>query len=327
MKEEGKGERGERRGTGSSLPAASHQPLPAAARQTLSFLHKRFEETGIRPHSKHGQNFLIDLNLLEVLLEAAAVTRDDVVLEVGTGTGSLTARLAQQAAAVVTVEIDPPMFQLASEELHRCPNVVMLQADALKNKNRLNPAMLEAVHAQLAAAPGRRLKLVANLPYNIATPLISNLLAEPTPPQTMTVTIQKELAERITARPSTKDYGALSIWVQAQCRAEVVRILPPSVFWPRPKVSSAFLQVTLDESLRQRIPDRAFFHQFVRAMFLHRRKFLRSELVSVVKGRLGKPEVDALLAQLNLDGAARAESLSVDAILTLCEAVRTAQNS
>jgi 16S rRNA (adenine1518-N6/adenine1519-N6)-dimethyltransferase len=297
---------------------------PPNSRQTLSFLLRRFKETGIRPHTKFGQNFLVDLNLVDVLLEAAAVTRDDVVLEVGTGTGSLSARLAQRAAAVVTVEIDRRMFQLASEELHRFDNVVMLQLDALKNKNRLNPAVLEAVRGQLAAAPGRRFKLVANLPYNIATPLLSNLLAEESPPQTMTITIQKELAERITARPGSGDYGALSIWVQAQCRAEILRILPPEVFWPRPKVSSAFLQLTLDETLRQRIADRAFFHQFVRAMYCHRRKFLRSELLSVVKGRLDKPQVDAILARLNLPGTLRAESLDVEQMLALCDAVQTA---
>jgi 16S rRNA (adenine1518-N6/adenine1519-N6)-dimethyltransferase len=294
-----------------------------ASRQTLSFLLKRFEETGIRPHAKYGQNFLIDLNLLQVLFDAAAITRDDVVLEVGTGTGSLTAMLAQQAAAVVTVEIDPPMFQLASEELHRFDNVTMLHVDALKNKNRLNPAVLEAVAARLAEGPGRRFKVAANLPYNVATPIISNLLHWETPPQTMTVTIQKELAERMVAAPGTKDYGALTIWVQSQCRVEILRVLPPNAFWPRPKVSSAFLQITLDESLRQRIPDRAFFHDFVRSMFRHRRKFLRSELLSVVKDRLGKAEVDAILDQQDLDGTLRADALSVDAMLALCEAVRT----
>ncbi len=261
---------------------------------------------------------------MQVLLEAAAITPNDVVLEVGTGTGSLTALLAQKAAAVVTVEIDPQMFQLASEELHRVDNVVMLQVDALRTKNRLNPTVLEAVHAQLAAAPGRRFKMVANLPYNIATPILSNLLGEEQPPQTMTATIQKELAERIAARPGSKDYGALSIWIQAQCRVEILRILPPEVFWPRPKVSSAFLQITLDETLRRRILDRPFFHQFVRAMFCHRRKFLRSELSTVVKGRLGKPAVDAILSQLNLDGTARAESLDVETMLALCNAVQTA---
>jgi 16S rRNA (adenine1518-N6/adenine1519-N6)-dimethyltransferase len=294
----------------------------SASRQTLSYLLKRFEETGIRPHAKYGQNFLIDLNLLHLLFDSAAITRDDVVLEVGTGTGSLTAMLARQAAAVVTVEIDPPMFQLASEELHRFDNVTMLHVDALENKNRLNPALLEAVAARLAEAPGRRFKVVANLPYNIATPIISNLLREEMPPQTMTVTIQKELAERIAAAPGSKDYGALSISIQSQCRVEVLRILPPNVFWPRPKVSSAFLQITLDEALRQRIPDRAFFHEFVRSMFRHRRKFLRSELLSVVKDRLGKAEVDAILAGQDLDGTLRADALDVEAMLALCEAVR-----
>jgi 16S rRNA (adenine1518-N6/adenine1519-N6)-dimethyltransferase len=140
----------------------------------------------------------------------------------------------------------------------------------------------------------------------------------------MTATIQKELAERITARPGSKDYGALSVWVQSQCRVEILRILPPSAFWPRPKVSSAFLQITLDESLQRRIPDRKFFHEFVRAMFFHRRKFLRSELFSIVKDRLEKPEVDAILTRLNLNGADRAESLDVEAMLALCEAIRPA---
>lgn len=291
-------------------------------RQTLSFLMRRFEEAGIRPHNKFGQNFLIDLNLLHLLFESAKVGQNDVVLEVGTGTGSLTALLAQRAAAVVTVEIDPQMFQLAGEELHRFDNVVMLHLDALKNKNQINPVVLDTVRSQLAAAPGRRFKLVANLPYNIATPILSNLLASDIPPCCMTATIQKELGERIIARPGTKDYSALSIWIQAQCQTEILRILPPEAFWPRPKVSSAFIQITLDEDWRGRIPDLAFFQNFVRSMFLHRRKFLRSQLLSAVKDKLDKPEVDTILAQQNLSGSARAEQLDVDAMLGLCEAVR-----
>ena len=183
-----------------------------------------------------------------MLFDAAAVGPDDVVLEVGTGTGSLTALLAEKAAAVVTVEIDPRMFQLAAEELHRFDNVVMLQLDALKSKNRISPAVFDAVRPLLAAAPGRQFKLVANLPYNIATPILGNLLAEEEPPRTMTATIQKELAERITARPGDKQYGALSLWIQSQCRVEVLRMLPPEAFWPRPKVSSAFIQLTLDDA-------------------------------------------------------------------------------
>ena len=315
--------RDEGHGAGDEARAASGS-LTASSRQTLSFLRRRFEEAGIRLHTKLGQNFLIDLNLLDVLFEAAAIGPDDVVLEVGTGTGSLTAMLAQRAAAVVTVEVDPYMFQLAGEELHRFENVVMLQVDALRNKNHLNPVVLEAVRVQLEAGPGRRLKLAANLPYNIATPVLSNLLAQSPTPLSMTATIQKELADRITARPGCKDYGALSIWMQAQCRVEILRVLPPAAFWPRPKVFSAFVQITLDETLRSRIPDLKFFHDFVRAMFCHRRKFLRSELMSVVKDRLGKPEVDAILARLNFSATARAEELDVDTMLGLCEAVRTA---
>ena len=290
--------------------------------QTLSFLKRRFEQAGIRPRTKMGQNFLVDPNLQRFLLDSADPGPNDVVLEVGTGTGSLTMLLAGRAAAVVTVEVDRRLFQLAGEELHELDNVTMLRLDVLKNKNRLNPDVLGAVREQLAAGPRRQFKLVANLPFNVATPILSNLLTTDAPPRTMTVTIQKELADRITARPGTKDYGALSIWVQSQCRGEIIRVLPPTVFWPRPKVTSAIIQITLDDDLRERIADREFFHGFVRSMFFHRRKFLRSELLSAFKKRLTKPQVDRIMAQTGLDGTIRAERLDVDAMLALAEAVR-----
>jgi len=290
--------------------------------QTLSFLMRRFAEAGIRPRTRLGQNFLTDPNLQRLLIESAGLEPSDVVLEVGTGTGSVTMLVAPRVAAVVTVEIDPQLFQLAGEELHELPNVRMLQLDALKSKSRLNPAMLEAVYQELDAAPGRQLKLVANLPFVIATPLLANLLALDRPPRSMTVTIQKEVADRLVAPPGGKDCGALSIWVQSQCRVSIVRQMPPSVFWPRPRVTSAIVQIVLDDALRSRIPDREFFHAFIRAIFAHRRKFVRSELVSAFKDRLTKPDVDRLLAQTGLDGAARAEQLGVDSLVALSEAVR-----
>ena len=290
--------------------------------QTQSFLMDRLSRAGISPRTKLGQNFLVDLNLVHVLVRAAQLGPGDVVLEVGTGTGSLTALMAAEAAAVVTVEIDKELFRLAGEQLRSLENVRMIQVDALKNKSHFDPLVLEAIDEQLAAAPGRQWKLAANLPYQVATPIVTNCLDLDRPPRSMTVTIQKELADRIQAVPRTKDYGALSIWMQSQCRIELVRTMPPSVFWPRPKVTSAILHITVDDELRQRIPDRAFFHRFVRAMFFHRRKFLRSGLIAATKNRLDKPQVDQLMAGLGLGGNARAEELDVPAMLALCEAVR-----
>ena len=299
-------------------------PDTPTCNQTQSFLMERFSRAGISPRTQLGQNFLVDLNLVRVLVRAAGLGPDDVVLEVGTGTGSLTALMAAEAAAVVTVEVDKELFRLASEQLRSLANVRMFQVDALKNKSHLNPEVLEAIDRELSVAPGRRWKLAANLPYQVATPILTNCLDLDRPPRSMTVTIQKELADRMQAVPRTKDYGALSIWMQSQCRIELVRTMPPSVFWPRPKITSAILHITLDDQLRQRIPDRAFFHQFVRAMFFHRRKFLRSALISATKDRLDKPQVDQLMAGQGLSGTARAEELDVPTMLALCEAVRSA---
>lgn len=292
------------------------------SRQTQSFLMRRFAEAGIEPKTRHGQNFLIDLNLLTLLFETADVGPRDVVLEVGTGTGSLTALLARAAAEVVTVELDPQMHQLASEELIDAGNVLLMRRDVLKNKNNLNPDVVAAVLERLGAAEGRRFKLVANLPYNIATPVLSNLLSCPALPDTMTATIQKELADRIVARPSTKDYGALSVWIQAQCEAQIVRLMPPAVFWPRPKVTSAIIHICVRRDWREQIPNLEFFHAFARSMFFHRRKFLRSVIVSGYKDHLSKPDVDRLMAEMGFGETTRAEELDVPTMLALCERIR-----
>jgi 16S rRNA (adenine1518-N6/adenine1519-N6)-dimethyltransferase len=290
-------------------------------RQTVSYLTRRFREVGIEPERQHGQNFLVDLNLVRLLVDRADLGPSDVVLEVGTGTGSLTALVAQRAGAVVTVEVDPRMFQLAAEELVDYRNVTMLHLDALKSKNRLDPRVLDALGERLTQTPGGIFKLVANLPYNIATPVISNLLAGPLIPRTMTVTVQKELADRMMAQPSTKDYGALSIWVQSQCRVELVREMPPSVFWPRPKVTSAIVHLQFEPTLRARISNPDGFHAFVRSLFLHRRKLLRGVLAAALKNQLDKPRIDKLMTKLKLDPQARAEELDVARVLELYETI------
>ncbi|MDO4570181.1 MAG: 16S rRNA (adenine(1518)-N(6)/adenine(1519)-N(6))-dimethyltransferase RsmA [Planctomycetia bacterium] len=287
--------------------------------QTLSFLLRRFEEAGITPRHQLGQNFLLDQNLLKLLVRRADIRPTDVVLEVGSGSGGLTIQMAPLAAHVVTVELDPQLYQLASEELHECSNVTILNEDILRNKNCLNPVVLEKIEEIRAQHLDGEFKLAANLPYNVATPIISNLLALENPPKSMTITIQKEVGDRMCAAPGTKDYGALSLWVQCQADVEIVRTLPPSVFIPRPKVYSAIVHIERNLEKRALVRDLPRFHEFIRAMFLHRRKFLRSELISVFKKRLEKSDVDEILRRMNLSGEMRAEQLTLAEMRDLCD--------
>lgn len=296
-------------------------PLPMSSKkQTLTFLQRRFREVGFGPQSRHGQNFLIDLNLLDMIAREADIHANDVVLEVGTGTGSLTVRLAEVAGHVVTVELDPYLAQMALEQFSPDARITLLQQDALYNKNILHPTVLATLRERLSAIPGSRLKLVANLPYSVATPIISNLILCDTPPASMTVTIQKELAERIVAPPRTKDYSSLSVWVQSQYRAEIVREMAPSVFWPRPKVYSAILHAELQPDSRASLGNLHWFHFFVRHLFLHRRKFLRGSLLSSFKD-LEKPQVDQIMRELEMGPETRAEELPVETIRQLALAV------
>lgn len=290
-------------------------------RQTLSYLQSRFRSAGIQPQTKYGQNFLVDLNLVKLIARTAELSTRDVVLEVGTGMGSLTTLMAAEAGHVVTVEIDQLLAPLAEQEFADVPNVTFLRQDALKRKNQLDPTLIETVAAKVAEIPGGRLKLVSNLPYNVATPILSNLLDIEPWPTRMVATIQKELAERITAKPSTKDYSALSVWMQAQCKTEIVRVMAPTVFWPQPKVESAILDIQPQKVLRRRIQNPEFFHTLVRKIFLHRRKFLRSALVSAVKPELGKADVDEVMESLQLGSNTRAEQLSPQQLLDLSDEV------
>jgi 16S rRNA (adenine1518-N6/adenine1519-N6)-dimethyltransferase len=292
-------------------------------RQTISYLNRRFRQVGLEPNKRHGQNFLIDLNLVRMIADTGDIQPNDAVLEIGTGTGSLTAMMAEKAGRVVTVEIDEHLHQLAKEELEPFHNVVMLRQDALRNKNNLSPTVLEPIRDWVQGGPGRGFKLVANLPYNVATPIISNLLMLAEPPTLISVTIQKELGERMMAQPSTKDYSALSIWVQALCDVTMVRVLPPTVFWPAPKVDSAIMRIEPIPAKRAAIPNLAFFHSFTRALFFHRRKFLRSVIISAFKEQLNKVQVDAVLAEIPFYRAtSRAEELTVAQIQELSERFR-----
>jgi 16S rRNA (adenine1518-N6/adenine1519-N6)-dimethyltransferase len=291
-------------------------------RQTLTYVAKALERAGLQPKTKYGQNFLIDLNLLDILIDGAELDRHDVVLEIGTGLGSLSKSMAAKAGRVITVEVDRDLQALAARELKAFPNVQLLNFDALRNKNHLRTEILEEVTKAMAEIPGARFKLVANLPYNVATPIISNLLTVEPRVERMVITIQKELGDRITASPSCKDYSALTIWMQSQCDCEILRVLPPTVFWPRPNVDSAILRIRTNANKRSRIQDLDFFHAKVRALFFHRRKFLRSQVATAMQDELTKVQVDAILERMGLAPNLRAEQLTVAQIIDLLEACR-----
>jgi 16S rRNA (adenine1518-N6/adenine1519-N6)-dimethyltransferase len=292
----------------------------SSTRQTLSYLRALFQARGIRPKSKLGQCFLVDLNLLHVLVQTAELSRDDLVLEIGAGTGSLTVQLAEQARAVVSAEVDPGFFALAGEAVSGRDHVVLVQGDALRNKNEISPDLLTVLEDVRRRTGATRVKLVANLPYAVATPVIGNLLLTPIGIERMVVTVQLEIALRLIAQPGTKDYGALSVFTQALADAELVRRLAPTVFWPRPAVASAIVQIRPNEMKRRHVGDPVRFRHFLRDLYAHRRKNLRGALSSWPSGRRPREEVDRVLSQLGIEGTVRAETLSVEQHLRLCAA-------
>lgn len=294
-----------------------------APRQTQSYLRSLFARRGISPRHRFGQNFLVDLNIHDLIVKTAEVGPGDVVLEVGPGAGALTSLMASTGATVVAVDIDPAMAALTAEATAGLPNVRVLNVDALAGKNRLNPEVLDNVRSGLAAGPGRRFKLVANLPYNVATPIIGNLLVHPDlAPGRIVATIQLELAQRMMAEPDTDHYGALSVLIRALTDFTLVRTLSPGVFWPRPKVESAVICLVPVEAKRAAVGDLAWFHATVRRIFLHRRKNLRRVLYSIWRDRWTKDEVDALLEGLGLTGQVRAEAMDVAEHIALADALR-----
>ena len=293
-------------------------------RQTQSYLRNLFARKGIEPKHRYGQNFLIDLNIHDLIVRASEVGPGDVVLEIGPGTGALTTLMAVTGATVIAVDIDPAMAGLTAEATAGMPNVRVLTADALAGKNKLNAEMLDNVRSGLAAGPDRRFKLVANLPYNAATPIISNLLVHPELcPSRIVATVQLELAERMIARADTDAYSALSVVIQAITDAQIVRTLSPGAFWPRPKVDSAVVALVPGPVKRSAIGDLPWFHSVVRQIFLHRRKNLRRVVYSLWRAEwTDKAEVDTLLDSLGLTGQVRAEAMSVPQHIMLAAALR-----
>ncbi len=292
------------------------------ARQTQSYLQNLFAQRGIVPQRRFGQNFLIDLNIHEVIVRAALVAPGDVILEIGSGTGALTALMAARGATVVAVDVDPAMARLTAEAVAGLASVRVLNVDALETKHRLDPQVLDNVRAGLAAAQGRRFKVVANLPYHVATPVIINLLLqEELCPSLMVVTVQRELADRLCAEAASPAYGAVSVVVGALADVSIERTLPPSVFWPRPKVDSAIVSIRSNPEKRTLVGNVPEFHDLVRRMFLHRRKYMRHVLADIWRDQWSKADVDAWLAERGLSGQLRAEALDVEEFIALAHAL------
>jgi len=257
--------------------------------QTKRKIKQLLSAAGVSPNRRLGQHFLVDLNLMRLLVDAAAPGPDDVVLEVGCGTGSLTEALAPLAGGVVAVEIDRTLAPIAAAQVAGRPHVRVIEADVLSNKGTLNPAVLDAV-ADARRGKDGRLLLVANLPYDVACPVMIHLAKGPPAADAMFVTVQKEVAERMAATPGGKHYGTLSILLTAFGRVEVLRTLPAAVFWPPPQVDSAFVRFVRDEAKCRTIGDIDLFSNVVGCFMGHRRKMLRACAKSAPAG-LGDPQV------------------------------------
>jgi 16S rRNA (adenine1518-N6/adenine1519-N6)-dimethyltransferase len=300
--------------------------------QTKRQIQELLSSAGVSPNRRLGQHFLVDLNLMRLLVDSAQIGPRDVVLEIGTGTGSLTEALAQQAGHVVTVELDRTLAGIAQSQLAGAGNVQIVHADVLSGKGTINPAVAEAVtQAQarlrnLGPIEGRVL-LVSNLPYDVASSVVIDLVKGPMTADAMFVTIQKEVAERMTARAGNRDYGTLSIFLQATGEIELMRRLKPSVFWPPPGVDSAMVRYARDPAKSRRILDMDVFDSVVGLFIGHRRKMLRACTKQAPPELGGRDLWPKLFEQHSIDPTRRPEELSpeqyVDLANSCCRLIET----
>lgn len=262
-----------------------------------------------RMQKKYGQNFLIDANILAKIVEAAQITKEDCVLEIGPGIGTMTQYLAEAADRVVAVEIDRELIPILEETLSPYDNVKVLCEDILK----VDLAALAAENG------GRPLKVVANLPYYITTPIIMALFESGMPLASITVMVQSEVADRMQTGPGSKDYGALSLAVQYYAKPEVVARVPASCFLPRPNVDSTVVRLTRYEKPPVGTADEAFLFAVIRASFNQRRKTLANGLANA--GGLGvtRGQVETVLADMGLSTMVRGETFTLERFAELSD--------
>ena len=258
--------------------------------QTKREIERTLAAAGLHPRKRFGQHFLIDGNLMRCLVESAELTPDDLVLEVGPGTGGLTDLLISHAGHVLCVEIDRDLAAIVSERFRDAANVTLIQGDVLVSKHTIHVQVAQFIRDHVDRGGGC-VKLVANLPFQVATPLVMNLLIDYPQVRRMCFTVQAEVGERITAEPGGKDYGPLSILCQCLCTIATLARIGPHCFWPAPAVDSVMLRLDVRDDAIVARGELPAFAAFVRSVFEHRRKQLRTALKHVLseEGRARLP--------------------------------------
>ena len=257
---------------------------------------------------KFGQNFLIDTHVLDKIIRAAEITKDDYVLEIGPGIGTMTQYLANAARKVTAVEIDKSLIPILADTLQEYDNVSVINEDVLK---------VDIAKLAQEENDGRPIKVVANLPYYITTPIIMGLFESHVPVKSITVMVQKEVADRMQVGPGTKDYGALSLAVQYYARPYIVANVPPNCFMPRPKVGSAVIRLERYEEPPVQVEDEHLMFRIIRASFNQRRKTLVNGLVNSPEISFGKEEIISAVEKLEKGASVRGEALTLEEFAVL----------
>lgn len=252
---------------------------------------------------KYGQNFLIDTHILDKIIESAQITKEDCVLEIGPGIGTMTQYLAESAREVIAVEIDKALIPILEDTLSAYENVTIMNADILK---------VDVQKIVDEKNNGKPIKVVANLPYYITTPIIMGLFESHIPLESITIMVQKEVADRMQVGPGTKDYGALSLAVQYYAKPCIITEVSPNCFMPRPNVGSAVIRLTKYEKPPIKVVDEAYFFAIIRASFNQRRKTLVNGLTNATHLNLTKEKITDALENMNLKANIRGEILTIE---------------
>ena len=268
------------------------------------------QKYNFRFQKKFGQNFLIDTHVLERIISEAGITKDDFVLEIGPGIGTMTQYLCENAREVMAVEIDDNLIPILADTLSAYDNVTVVNEDILK----LDIAKVAEEHNG-----GKPIKVVANLPYYITTPIIMGLFESHVPLESITVMVQKEVADRMQSGPGTKDYGALSLAVQFYSKAEIVANVPANCFMPRPNVDSAVIRLTRYEEPPVQVKDEKMLFKIIRASFNQRRKTLQNGLNNSSELNFTKDQIAAAIAEAGFSPSVRGEALTLEQFAKLTD--------